>query len=583
VDVVPQTPDTPVSFTATAVSSTQIDLSWAPGPNGTTPDDYDLDWSLTGTGGWNAITFVGTATTYQHTGRTPGTTYYYRLRALAGASASGYVTTNKAIAGTATYTIAASTASRVYDGALTAGFNGANWVTSGGVTRKPTSNDVIELEGGTHGKTEFKNLLGAANNRITIRPAAGGVAIFRSATVSSSGFVVQLNNCRYVNVDGYSTGGTDNCGIKIMYATTIGATKDAPSAWLRVGDTATNVSSFLTVSYVEIDGGYTTSSTTTKSSNGIGLSVNDKVYWTYRDNCVSTNNDPVGPYGTPKKWRESLTFEHMRIRNVEGEGMYIGPNWYDNTPAGTAKADGGIPLRNIIVRHNLVENTGWDCINTKSWMGGTNLIHDNVVNNGSLQGSTSPFECGGILQLTGCASVYNNVVNGNYWRGIQVFTDQVPSSLPFGPWTAEVYNNVVVDIATVPLDATRTGRGIAVGAGSGSITFQALIYNNTVVDTPSNGISVGNVNSGSVVANNILADASTVSAGTATTYQNRTGTAASMGFVSVAGEDYRLTAGSASVDVVTNSYYPATDILDVARPQGVRADQGAYERESDGP
>lgn len=91
VSVVPQTPDTPINFTATSDGATTINLSWAPGPNGTVPDDYDLDFSATSASGpWTAITFVGAATTYAHTGRTAGVTYYYRVRAGLGAAESGY-------------------------------------------------------------------------------------------------------------------------------------------------------------------------------------------------------------------------------------------------------------------------------------------------------------------------------------------------------------------------------------------------------------------------------------------------------------------------------------------------------------
>lgn len=87
------TPDTPVSFTAISDGATTINLSWAPGPNGTTPDDYDIDFSTTSASGpWTAITFVGAATTYAHTGRTAGVTHYYRIRAGLGALESGYAT-----------------------------------------------------------------------------------------------------------------------------------------------------------------------------------------------------------------------------------------------------------------------------------------------------------------------------------------------------------------------------------------------------------------------------------------------------------------------------------------------------------
>ncbi len=49
--------------------------------------------------------------------------------------------------------------------------------------------------------------------------------------------------------------------------------------------------------------------------------------------------------------------------------MYVGPNY----------SDGDLPLRNIEIRNNLVEDTGWEGINTKSMWAGDNRIHHNVV------------------------------------------------------------------------------------------------------------------------------------------------------------------------------------------------------------
>ncbi|MDI9528515.1 MAG: choice-of-anchor J domain-containing protein, partial [Candidatus Cloacimonadota bacterium] len=81
----------PTSFTATASSATQIDLSWA---LNSTPDNVLLAWNTTNTFGTpsgsytagDAITGGGTvllanssATSFNHTGLTPNTTYYYRI------------------------------------------------------------------------------------------------------------------------------------------------------------------------------------------------------------------------------------------------------------------------------------------------------------------------------------------------------------------------------------------------------------------------------------------------------------------------------------------------------------------------
>jgi hypothetical protein len=86
-------PTTPGSFTATPSSTTQIDLSWA---DSTGETSYELDWSPNGSTGWTSVsTPAAGATSASHTGRTPGTQYFYRLRAIGpNSTASSYATAN---------------------------------------------------------------------------------------------------------------------------------------------------------------------------------------------------------------------------------------------------------------------------------------------------------------------------------------------------------------------------------------------------------------------------------------------------------------------------------------------------------
>ena len=70
----------PASFAARTVSSSQIDLTWqdVDGDIG-----YQIERSLTGTGNWDsAWTVGGSVTSYSDTAVSPGTTYYYRIKAL---------------------------------------------------------------------------------------------------------------------------------------------------------------------------------------------------------------------------------------------------------------------------------------------------------------------------------------------------------------------------------------------------------------------------------------------------------------------------------------------------------------------
>jgi len=87
----------PSGLTATAVSSTQINLSWT--DNSTNETGFVIQ-SKTGVAGiWIQIATLGAnITTYQHTGRTPNTGYYYRVRAyITGVGNSNYSNTASAL------------------------------------------------------------------------------------------------------------------------------------------------------------------------------------------------------------------------------------------------------------------------------------------------------------------------------------------------------------------------------------------------------------------------------------------------------------------------------------------------------
>jgi len=81
-------PAAPTNLVASAVSSTQINLTWT-GSNGAT--GYLIQQSLNGSAGWTQIgSTSGSTTTFQQTGLSAGTTYYYRVLATLGTIDSAY-------------------------------------------------------------------------------------------------------------------------------------------------------------------------------------------------------------------------------------------------------------------------------------------------------------------------------------------------------------------------------------------------------------------------------------------------------------------------------------------------------------
>ncbi len=82
-------PAAPINLTASAVSSSRINLSWT-GSSGAT--GYIIQQSLSGTTGFTQVgtTSGGTSTTFDQTGLSAGTTYYYRVIATLGTIDSAY-------------------------------------------------------------------------------------------------------------------------------------------------------------------------------------------------------------------------------------------------------------------------------------------------------------------------------------------------------------------------------------------------------------------------------------------------------------------------------------------------------------
>jgi predicted phage tail protein len=74
-------PAAPTELTATAVSSSQINLAWK--DNSSNETGFKVDRSTSATGPWKLIaTKTANVVSYQNTGLTAGRTYYYRVRAI---------------------------------------------------------------------------------------------------------------------------------------------------------------------------------------------------------------------------------------------------------------------------------------------------------------------------------------------------------------------------------------------------------------------------------------------------------------------------------------------------------------------
>jgi hypothetical protein len=108
-------PAAPSGLTATAVSSSRIDLTWA--DNSGNENGFRIQRSLSATSGFTQIaTRAANATSYSSTGLAADTTYYYRVKAYNSAGNSGYSNTASATTQTPTSVPVAGVRDVVTDG-----------------------------------------------------------------------------------------------------------------------------------------------------------------------------------------------------------------------------------------------------------------------------------------------------------------------------------------------------------------------------------------------------------------------------------------------------------------------------------
>src|SRR5688572_8864731 len=409
--------------------------------------------------------------------------------------------------------------------------------------------DTVTLEAGTRNPLKIRNCNGTAANPITIRndPNGTGPTKIRRASGSDKGIVFSCDDCIGVAIDGSSKwrGAPTGKTYGIVVTITGGG---APSAFVKIG----GMSRFVTIRNLEIDGAWPG-----LASDGIGLSVNDH---------------SIKRAVYPNAWREGFLIEHNYIHDIEGEGMYVGPNY----------RDGDLPLRDIEIRFNVVEDIGWEGINTKSMLAGNNSVHHNIVRRvgKNVSRTNKPNQYAGINNNTGSVKIYNNWVEDTGTHGIKVGSGEgPPESSGFGPFKSYVWNNVIVNAGGLWRSFMSESHGISVSAQDGREKPVPYVYNNTIINPRSKGIHVANNVAAGFVRDNIVAGTGTASIQAPSSCKqtnNRVGGISEMHFIDAEGKNFRLRSDSPARNVGSGDF-PDTDFDDRARPQDGIPDQGAFE------
>lgn len=487
VQVAAPTPDVPTNLAVASTSSSQLDVSWAAGPNGPAPTGYRLQ-RATALAGTYATVYEGAATSFSDTGLSALTTRYYKVLAKNGASESAYSTpasgtTQNVSSGPADFIVPLSTAARTISNATNTAYTGVSWASlaTGGKTR-PTSGDVIEFASGTHGKVTL-TIVGSSTSRITVRASQTARSIFSAVT----DFVVTVRDCRYLTIDGGEIGA--NYGFLFTQ----------PAANSGAGHIVKykGVNHHVTLRNFEVDGKRTSWSGSPAIAIPVGVGLHD--------NAELMSGNPEGTF------QDNLIVENGYVHNVAGEGVYGGPNW--ETQA--------VPMSNITIRNLLVEDTGRDGVQLKAVYEGTNVV-DNVVcrRTGRNNSDRDPGQLFGISIACGTARVSNCEVYDSGESGIQFYTQNGPNIgavfYGHGPYTnfpVEAYNCLVVragEVGKTMGSNANAGNGIIAGRDPVAGTENCVpplpnFYNNTVADCDNAGINIGSgCAAGGTASNNVL-------------------------------------------------------------------------------
>jgi hypothetical protein len=387
---------------------------------------------------------------------------------------------------------------------------------------------VVCLTAGRRGNLKLMNLHGSAGAPIIVRNHGGPVVI--GGTEFEAG--IKLMASTHVRITG--AGVTARCGAAYSAAQQrCGIQIDGAIKGIKMATTKG------LVGHIEIDHVAVLRVTEEKRTRGILI------------------------HPLPGEVVTGLYVHHSYVANTQAEAIYLGSEPHGQPFSTLAK------LRGVEVSYNRVENIGWDGIKIKVAIADV-FVHHNVIVNAGM--SRTEAHQGGIKVATSVGHYFNNTVLGAV-EGIRM-------GRPL-PWPGtRYYNNLVVDVVDVGIDAPEAG---------------ARIYHNTVVGSQEVGISA--TGSGSTVAYNIVADAGVpLETREARVVDNLIGARSEVGFADPIAGDYRLTAISSAVDAVQVatsfschaevSLYPKwtpaatgprTDRDDRSRPAGCRIDLGAFE------
>src|SRR6266568_4864874 len=285
-------PAAPSNLAATAVSSSQINLSWQ--DNSSNESGFNIERAPTSSGAWTQIGSVGAgATTYANTGLSASTTYYYRVYAYNSKGNSGYSAvvgaTTQAAAPACTYACSPLNASYSSSGGsasvtVTAGTS-CNWTASSG-------SPWITITGGTSGSGNGTVNYSVAANTSSSSLTGTMTIAGQTFTVTQAGASACAYSCSPLNASYASSTASGSVNVTAGAGCAWSAT--ANDAWITITSAASSGSGAV---------GYSVAANTSTTSRTGTMTIAGGLFTVTQAGAVQTSSlgqavDNTGPTWT---------------------------------------------------------------------------------------------------------------------------------------------------------------------------------------------------------------------------------------------------------------------------------------------
>jgi len=342
-------------------------------------------------------------------------------------------------------------------------------------------------------------------------------------------------------------------------------------------------------------------------ANGAGIGIGE-LSSDFEIDHISVENCLIGgiyaktdPDSTLTSVRGSFTQYNTSIHdnyiaNVGNEGMYIGSSKYFGQTVHFGGKDVLLMpslLEGVKIYNNIIKYSGWDGIQVSSASKNCQIYNNTIMFDSQLEVAS---QMSGILIGGGTkCDCFNNFISRGKGDGIEIH----------GLGSSRIYNNIIVDAGKSfkPEDMSTMKYGIFVTDISVQSDSAFFIQHNNIINPKSEGIRFSSVKS----KNNLISANVIINPGNFDFYENGNtsfkGKDAYIMFQNVASDvtlennylaqngdnagfkslnmqsadDFKLTANSQLIDKAIVDKQIRFDFLGINRPQGTKADIGAFE------